>query len=64
MEKGMLDTVGSEIVGIVTPVSICMFLVVLLVQVVNLLVWFVIRANPTKVVEHSVRLNTWIGFHL
>lgn len=35
MEKGILDIVGSEIVGIVTPVSICMFLVVLLVQVLN-----------------------------
>lgn len=35
MEKGILDTVGSEIVGIVTPVSICMFLVVLLVHVLN-----------------------------
>lgn len=35
MEKGILDVVGGEIVGIVTPVSICMFLVVLLVHILD-----------------------------
>lgn len=35
MEKGILDVVGGEIVGIVTPVSICMFLVVLLVHLLD-----------------------------
>lgn len=35
MEKGVLDVVGGEIVGIVTPVSICMFLVVLLVHTLD-----------------------------
>lgn len=35
MEKGILDVVGGEIVGIVTPVSICMFLVVTLVHILD-----------------------------
>lgn len=35
MEKGILDVVGGEIVGIVTPVSICMFLVVSLVHILD-----------------------------
>lgn len=35
MEKGILDVVGGEIVGIVTPVSICMFFVVLLVHILD-----------------------------
>jgi presenilin 1 len=32
MEKGILEMVGGEIIGIVSPVSICMLLVVLLVH--------------------------------
>ena len=35
METGILEVVGGEIVGIVTPVSICMFLVVLLVHILD-----------------------------
>ncbi|KAL9673368.1 hypothetical protein QQ045_029624 [Rhodiola kirilowii] len=33
--KGVLDSLGEEIVRIITPVSICMFLVVILVTVLN-----------------------------
>ncbi|XWS51230.1 hypothetical protein CRYUN_Cryun12cG0158700 [Craigia yunnanensis] len=33
--KPLLDTLGEEIIRIITPVSICMFLVVLLVSILN-----------------------------
>lgn len=32
---GVLDTLGEEIIRIITPVSICMFLVVMLVSMLN-----------------------------
>lgn len=35
MEKGILDVVGGEIVGIVILVLICMFLVVMLVYILD-----------------------------
>ncbi|KAG0620303.1 hypothetical protein M758_4G206100 [Ceratodon purpureus] len=35
MEKGILDVVGGEIISLVTPVSICMFLVVSMVHILD-----------------------------
>ncbi len=35
MSSSILDDLGQEVTGIVAPVSICMFLTVLLVRVLN-----------------------------
>lgn len=51
MESSILDSIGGEIIGVMSPVSICMFLVVLLVYALS-------PSNPFSAAASSAPIRT------